>query len=150
MMRQLIQCVIVPNCMASVEVVDQFEAQPHLYIKNYEEVRVCRRSNPKGYKMSSQRYAVAHLVASLRDQYRDQVRALTVCDVVRPHPPDRHQLPLLWLRGTAGLWLSPLLLPLRRVPHHHPPCTPDRRPREREVLPDRYRAERHGGEGVAM
>lgn len=39
MMRQLIQCVIVPNCMATVEVIDQFEAQPHLYIKNYEEVR---------------------------------------------------------------------------------------------------------------
>ena len=35
---QLIQCVIVPNCMMTAEVSDQFEAQPHLFIKNYEEV----------------------------------------------------------------------------------------------------------------
>lgn len=72
MMRQLIQCVIVPNCMATVEVIDQFEEQPHLYIKNYEEVRAWRRSHHQGYKMSSQRYAVAHLITSLREQYKDQ------------------------------------------------------------------------------
>ena len=38
MITQLIQCVIVPNCMMTAEVSDQFEAQPHLFIKNYEEV----------------------------------------------------------------------------------------------------------------
>ena len=144
----MIPCVIVPNCMATVEVIDQFEAQPHLYIKNYEEVRAWRRSNHQGYKMSSQRYAVAHLVASLRDQYRDQVLAFTACDVVRSQSPQRHQLAVRRLRGAARLRLPPLLLSLHRVPHHHPSRAPDRRPREREVVPDGHRAERYDGRTV--
>lgn len=38
MMKQLLEFVIIPNCMATIEVSDQFESEPALFIKNYEEV----------------------------------------------------------------------------------------------------------------
>lgn len=38
MLKQLITNVIVPNCIAQETLLDQFDVQPHLYIKNYEEV----------------------------------------------------------------------------------------------------------------
>lgn len=38
MLRQIIQSVIVPNCVITEMVMEQFENQPHLYVKNYEEV----------------------------------------------------------------------------------------------------------------
>ena len=40
MMKQLLECVIIPNCMSTVDISDQFETEPALFIKNYEEVRL--------------------------------------------------------------------------------------------------------------
>lgn len=38
MIKQLLEYVIIPNCMATIEVSDQFESEPAVFIKNYEEV----------------------------------------------------------------------------------------------------------------
>lgn len=38
MLRQMIQSVIIPNCMMTEMLMEQYENQPHLYVKNYEEV----------------------------------------------------------------------------------------------------------------
>ena len=59
MLLEMLRVVIVPNCMATEEVIEQFETQPSLYMKNYEE----------GFRMNSQRYAVSNLINSLKQQY---------------------------------------------------------------------------------
>ena len=76
MLYEILHVVIVPNCMATEDIMDQFESQPAMYIKNYEE----------GFRINSQRYAVANLVSSLKKQYGDTVKTLQ-CDhfVVYPH-----------------------------------------------------------------
>ena len=76
MLYEILHVVIVPNCMATEDIMDQFESQPAMYIKNYEE----------GFRTNSQRYAVANLVNSLKKQYSDTVKTLQ-CDyfVVYPH-----------------------------------------------------------------
>ena len=38
MMQQLIEYLIIPNCMATVDIIDSFESEPAAFIKNYEEV----------------------------------------------------------------------------------------------------------------
>ena len=47
MLYEILHVVIVPNCMATEDIMDQFEAQPATYIKNYEE----------GFRTNSQRNA---------------------------------------------------------------------------------------------
>ena len=39
MMQQLIEYLIIPNCMATADIVDSFESEPAAFIKNYEEVK---------------------------------------------------------------------------------------------------------------
>ena len=39
MMQQLIEYLIIPNCMATADIVDSFESEPVAFIKNYEEVK---------------------------------------------------------------------------------------------------------------
>ena len=63
MLLEMLRVVIVPNCMATEEVIEQFETQPSLYMKNYEE----------GFRMNSQRYAVSNLINSLKQQYGNMV-----------------------------------------------------------------------------
>ena len=66
MLYEILHVVIVPNCMATEDIMDQFESQPAQYVKNYEE----------GFRTNSQRYAVANLVNSLKKQYGETVALL--------------------------------------------------------------------------
>ena len=40
MMKQLLEFVIIPNCMSTLDISDQFETEPAMFIKNYEEVSI--------------------------------------------------------------------------------------------------------------
>ena len=113
MLQQLISNVIVPNCVASELLLEQFDLQPHLFIKNYEEVLHLTPPQSQGYKTDSQRYAVAHLITALKRQFQQNVVSRPRCHVVRPAADDSHSPAAGGAARAARLRLSPLPLPLR-------------------------------------